>query len=86
MIREWLDQAPLQSLELEYLLDMSDATVGSAIMRKESRGAHTREDYPERDDENYLKHTFITKDSEGKLEVNYKDVELGKYEPMERKY
>lgn len=76
----------LEAIELEYLLDMSDATVGSAIMRKESRGAHTREDYPERDDENYLKHTFITKDSGGKLEVNYKDVELGKYEPMERKY
>ena len=76
----------LEAIELEYLLDMADATVGSAIARKESRGAHTREDYPERDDENYLKHTFITKDSTDKLNVNYKDVELGKYEPMERKY
>ena len=76
----------LDAIELDYLLDMAEATVGSALQRKESRGAHTREDYPERDDINYLKHTFISKDSEGKIDVKYKDVELGKYEPMERKY
>ena len=76
----------IDAIELEYLLDMSDATVGSAIERRESRGAHTREDFPERDDKNYLKHTFINKNFDGKLKVSYKDVELGKYEPMERKY
>ena len=76
----------LDAIELEYLLDMAEATVGSALERRESRGAHTREDYPERDDKNYLKHSFISKDLTGKINVKYKDVELGKYEPMERKY
>ena len=76
----------LDAIELEYLLDMAEATVGSALERRESRGAHTREDYPERDDKNYLKHSFISKDLTGKINVKYKDVELGRYEPMERKY
>ena len=76
----------LDAIELEYLLDMAEATVGSALERRESRGAHTREDYPDRDDKNYLKHSFISKDLTGKINVKYKDVELGRYEPMERKY
>ena len=76
----------LDAIELENLLDMAEATVASALERKESRGAHTREDYPERDDLNFLKHSFTSKDTSGKIKVKYKDVELGKYPPMERKY
>ena len=76
----------LDAIELENLLDMAEATVESALERKESRGAHTREDYPERDDVNFLKHSFTSKDASGKIKVRYKDVELGKYTPMERKY
>jgi len=76
----------IDAIELENLLDMAEATVASALERKESRGAHTREDYPERDDVNFLKHSFATKDGSGKIKVKYKNVELGKYTPMERKY
>jgi succinate dehydrogenase / fumarate reductase flavoprotein subunit len=49
----------LEARELGYLLDASEATAVSALARKESRGAHSREDYPERDDEKYLAHTLV---------------------------
>ena len=75
----------LEAIELEYLLDMSDTTVASALARKESRGAHSRIDHIERDDKNWLKHSFAFKDG-GEVKLKYKDVELGKYEPKERKY
>ena len=75
----------LEAIELEYLLDMSDTTVASALARKESRGAHSRVDHVERDDKNWLKHSFAFKDG-GEVKLKYKDVELGKYEPKERKY
>jgi succinate dehydrogenase / fumarate reductase flavoprotein subunit len=75
----------LEAIELEYLLDMSDTTVASALARKESRGAHSRIDHVERDDKNWLKHSFAFKDG-GEVKLKYKDVELGKYEPKERKY
>ena len=75
----------LEAIELEYLLDMSDTTVASALHRKESRGAHSRVDHVERDDENWLKHSFAFKDGES-VKLEYKNVELGNYEPKERKY
>lgn len=75
----------LEAIELEYLLDMSDTTVASALARKESRGAHSRIDHVERDDKNWLKHSFAFKNGD-EVKLKYKDVELGKYEPMERKY
>ncbi len=75
----------LEAIELEYLLDMSDTTVASALARKESRGAHSRIDHVERDDKNWLKHSFAFKNG-GEVKLKYKDVELGKYEPKERKY
>jgi len=75
----------LEAIELEYLLDMSDTTVASALARKESRGAHSRIDHVERDDKNWLKHSFAFKDGV-EVKLKYKDVELGKYEPKERKY
>jgi succinate dehydrogenase / fumarate reductase flavoprotein subunit len=75
----------LETIELEYLLDMSDTTVASALARKESRGAHSRIDHVERDDKNWLKHSFAFKNGD-EVKLKYKDVELGKYEPKERKY
>ena len=75
----------LEAIELEYLLDMSDTTVASALHRKESRGAHSRVDHVERDDKNWLKHSFAFK-NEDSVKLEYKDVELGNYEPKERKY
>ena len=75
----------LEAIELEYLLDMSDTTVASALARKESRGAHSRIDHIERDDKNWLKHSFAFKNGD-EVKLKYKDVELGKYEPKERKY
>ena len=75
----------LEAIELEYLLDMSDTTVASALERKESRGAHSRVDHIERDDSNWLKHSFAFKNGDS-VKLDYKDVELGNYEPKERKY
>ena len=75
----------LEAIELEYLLDMSDTTVASALHRKESRGAHSRVDHVERDDKNWLKHSFAFKNGDS-VKLDYKDVELGNYEPKERKY
>ena len=75
----------LEAIELEYLLDMSDTTVASALHRKESRGAHSRVDHIERDDKNWLKHSFAFKNGDS-VKLDYKDVELGNYEPKERKY
>ena len=74
-----------KAIELDYLLDMADTTVASALARKESRGAHSREDYPDRDDTKFMKHSFAFKNGDS-VKLEYKDVELGKYEPMERKY
>jgi len=75
----------LEAIELEYLLDMSDTTVASALHRKESRGAHSRVDHVDRDDKNWLKHSFAFKNGDS-VKLEYKDVELGNYEPKERKY
>jgi succinate dehydrogenase / fumarate reductase flavoprotein subunit len=75
----------VEAIELDYLLDMSEATVSSALSRNESRGAHSRQDYPDRDDTNFMKHSFAFK-NENSANLKYRDVELGKYEPMERKY
>ena len=75
----------LEAIELDYLLDMADTTVASALARKESRGAHSREDFPDRDDKKFMKHSFAFKNGNS-VKLEYKDVELGNYEPMESKY
>jgi succinate dehydrogenase / fumarate reductase flavoprotein subunit len=75
-----------QALELGYLLDLAACMVVAGIERKESRGAHARPyDFPERDDENYLRHTIVTWE-DGAAKLEWKPVTLTKWEPMERTY
>ncbi len=76
----------LEALELEHLLELARAMVVSAQARTESRGAHWRDDFPTRDDVNWMKHTLTTKKPDGTLRLAYKPVVGGKYPPMERKY
>ena len=75
----------LEALELGYLLDVGECIVAGALARTESRGAHYREDYPERDDANWLKHTMVYKTSGG-LRLGAKPVSITRFEPKERKY
>ncbi len=75
-----------EAIELGHLIDFSLFIVEGALARKESRGAHFREDYPTRDDENFLKHTYAKFSGEYELELEYGEVVLGKFEPQERKY
>ena len=75
----------LEARELGYLLDCAETTVASALARKESRGAHSREDYPERDDRNFLAHTLAYK-RDGAIELAYKPVTITKFQPKPRTY
>lgn len=80
-----MNQALIQFLELEGMLKIAEVVANGAIQRKESRGSHTRTDYPNRDDENYLKHT-LTFLNNGNIGISYKPVILGMFEPKERVY
>ena len=75
-----------EAMELGYLIDLAESLVASALPRTESRGAHFRDDHPTRDDANWLKHTLVSRGTDGKPTLAYKDVVMGNYEPMERKY
>ncbi len=65
-----------ETLELNNLLHQSLATLYSASIRTESRGSHARDDYPDRDDENWLKHTLVSVDEKGNPSYAYRDVQL----------
>jgi succinate dehydrogenase / fumarate reductase, flavoprotein subunit len=76
----------VEHIELGFLIDMAEALVLSARARTESRGGHYREDHTMREDNHWLKHTFITRTRDGETRLAYRDVTLGRYEPVERKY
>ncbi len=90
----------LEAIELGFLLELAEVTVAGALNRKESRGGHAREDYPNRDDTNYMRHTMAYKVMESEatggsnwaselladIMLDYKPVVQTRYEPMERKY
>ncbi|MDO8553516.1 MAG: FAD-binding protein [Candidatus Micrarchaeota archaeon] len=71
--------------EVSFMLELAECTVASAIDRKESRGAHTRTDYPKRDDTNWLKH-IVCKKSNGAPVLSYRDIKITRFKPVERKY
>lgn len=75
-----------EALEFGHMLDYAKFIVESAIARKESRGAHFREDFDKRDDVNFLKHTMGYMDASGDIKLDYMDVTLGKHELKERTY
>jgi succinate dehydrogenase / fumarate reductase flavoprotein subunit len=90
--KAWIDdrgtvfnQDVLGAIELGYMIDCAEATVVGAIERKESRGAQFRTDYPERNDEEWLKHIDITLDGDGP-QVSYSPVTITQWQPEERKY
>jgi succinate dehydrogenase / fumarate reductase flavoprotein subunit len=74
-----------ETLELGNLLDLAEVAAISALGRTESRGAHSREDFPKRDDANWLKHTLACRSAEG-IALKYKPVALTRFQPQERKY
>lgn len=80
----------LEAIELGFLLDLAEVLVVSALERKESRGGHAREDYPARDDVNFMRHTMASRkiDAQGAeyVHLEYKPVSVTNYQPMERKY
>ncbi len=73
------------ALELEYMLDVAEALAHSALARTESRGSHQRTDYPERDDEQFLKHSLAYR-TEGDPRIEYQDVVITRWPPGERVY
>jgi len=75
----------LEAIELGFLLDLSEVVIAGALARKESRGGHYREDFPDRDDDTFMVHTMAYATSDG-VRLDYKPVTITKYQPMERKY
>lgn len=75
----------IHALELQNLLDLADVMVTGALARTESRGGHARRDYPNRDDEKWLKHTLAWHTPQGP-KLDYKPVTITKWKPTERKY
>ena len=83
----------LEAVELGFLLDIAEVVVVAARNRKESRGGHMRDDFPKRDDENYMQHTmsYLTGDphsshADDHISLGWKPVVITRYQPMERKY
>ena len=76
----------LDAVELGHLLDLAEVITRGALIRQESRGAHTREDFPDRDDKNFLVHTMALYDAAKGPQIFTKPVTITQFEPKERKY
>jgi succinate dehydrogenase / fumarate reductase, flavoprotein subunit len=80
----------LEAVELGFLLDLAEVLVVGALNRKESRGGHAREDFQDRDDENFMKHTMAYReageDGSYDIRLDWKPVVVTRYQPMVRKY
>ncbi|MCU1688945.1 MAG: succinate dehydrogenase flavoprotein subunit, partial [Jatrophihabitantaceae bacterium] len=76
----------LEAIELGFLLDLAEVLVICARSRNESRGGHFREDFPNRDDVNFMRHTMAYRNAAGGIDIDYKPVVQTRYMPMERKY
>jgi succinate dehydrogenase / fumarate reductase flavoprotein subunit len=76
----------MEAVELSFLLDVAGTIVEAALARDESRGGHYREDHPLRDDVHWLRHSLAYREPNGSVRLEHKDVKLGPYVPMERKY
>ena len=74
------------TLELGFMLDCAEAIILGALERNESRGAHTRTDMPDRDDDNWLKHILISRTEDGETAVDYVPVKITQWEPQVRSY
>jgi len=80
------NQDVLGAIELGYMTDVAEAVVMSALERKESRGAHSRIDFTERDDENWLKHINVSLNSDSEPEISHSPVTITQWQPEERTY
>ncbi len=76
----------LEAIELGFLLELAEVLVVGALARNESRGGHMREDFPNRDDVNFMRHTMAYREEDGSVRLDYKPVIETRYKPMERKY
>ncbi|MDQ7047001.1 MAG: FAD-binding protein [Sulfurovum sp.] len=75
-----------EAIELGHMIESAKVVVVGALTREESRGGHFREDFPTRDDEKFMKHTYATMDKDYNVDISWGKVTPGKFEPMERKY
>jgi len=80
------NQDVLGAIELGYMLDVAECIVVAALERKESRGAQFRLDFPERNDEQWLKHIDLSVDGAGPPKITYSPVTITRWEPQERTY
>ncbi len=76
----------VSAMELSYMFDVAESIIESALQRTESRGSHQRTDFPERDDQNFLKHSLSYKAEQGSARVEYQPVTITRWPPGERKY
>ena len=75
----------LNAWEVGNMFDVAELVAACALNRTESRGGHSREDYPDRDDKNWLKHSLVW-NKNGRLEIGYKPVVITKHQPKARVY
>lgn len=76
----------VNAIELDHMFDVACAIARGALLREESRGAHSRTDFPKRDDGKWLRHSIARVNGDGVPDISYRDVTITRFEPMERTY